>query len=62
MAGYNPPMINVNGVSVPKLEVDWIDAKEQASVGNVRALNAIFNGIDMNIFKLINSCSTTKEA
>ncbi|KAA0056457.1 gag-pol polyprotein [Cucumis melo var. makuwa] len=37
-------MINVNGVSVPKLEVDWTDAKEQASVGNVRALNAIFNG------------------
>ncbi|KAA0060219.1 putative mitochondrial protein [Cucumis melo var. makuwa] len=25
-------------------EVDWTDAEEQASVGNARALNAIFNG------------------
>ncbi|KAA0042306.1 gag-pol polyprotein [Cucumis melo var. makuwa] len=62
MAGYDPPMITVNGVSVPKPEVDWTDAEEQASVGNVRALDAIFNGLDLNIFKLINSCSTAKEA
>ncbi|XP_050942587.1 uncharacterized protein LOC127150004 [Cucumis melo] len=36
--------------------------EEQASVGNARALNAIFNGIDLNGIKLINSCITTKEA
>ncbi|TYK13606.1 gag-pol polyprotein [Cucumis melo var. makuwa] len=62
VAGYDPPMIIVNGVSVPKPEVDWTDAEKQASVGNVRALNAIFNGVDLNVFKLINSCRTTKEA
>ncbi|KAA0056213.1 putative mitochondrial protein [Cucumis melo var. makuwa] len=62
VAGYDPPMITANGVSVPKLEVDWTDAEEQASVGNARARNAIFNGVDLNIFKLINSCSTAKEA
>ncbi|KAA0063428.1 gag-pol polyprotein [Cucumis melo var. makuwa] len=62
VAGYDPFMITVNGVSVPKPEVDWTDAEEQASVGKARALNAIFNGIDLNVFKLINSCSTTKEA
>ncbi|KAA0062576.1 gag-pol polyprotein [Cucumis melo var. makuwa] len=33
----------------------------QASVGNARALNMIFNGVDLNVFKLINSCSTAKE-
>ncbi|KAA0041632.1 gag-pol polyprotein [Cucumis melo var. makuwa] len=38
------------------------DAEEQASVGNPSALNAIFNGVDLNVFKLINSCSTTKDA
>ncbi|KAA0066861.1 gag-pol polyprotein [Cucumis melo var. makuwa] len=59
---YDPPMITVNGVSVPKPEVDWTDAEEQAFVGNVRALNAIFNDVDLNVFKLINSCSTAKEA
>ncbi|TYK13742.1 gag-pol polyprotein [Cucumis melo var. makuwa] len=62
MAGYDPPMITVNGVSVPKPEVDWTDEEKQASVGNARAFNAIFNGFDLNVFKLINSCSTAKEA
>ncbi|KAA0066255.1 gag-pol polyprotein [Cucumis melo var. makuwa] len=45
VAGYDPPMITVNGVSIPKPKVDWTDAEEQASVGNARALNTIFNGI-----------------
>ncbi|KAA0064037.1 gag-proteinase polyprotein [Cucumis melo var. makuwa] len=52
-----PPVLDV-----PKPEVDWTDAEEQASVGNARALNAIFNSVDLNVFKLINSCSTAKEA
>ncbi|KAA0033829.1 gag-pol polyprotein [Cucumis melo var. makuwa] len=62
VAGYDPPMIIVNGVSVPKPEVDWTDAEEQASIGNARAFNKNFNGVDLNVFKLINSCSTAKEA
>ncbi|TYK18161.1 gag-pol polyprotein [Cucumis melo var. makuwa] len=36
--------------------------EEQASIGNARAINAIFNSVDLNVFKLINSCSTAKEA
>ncbi|KAA0050618.1 gag-pol polyprotein [Cucumis melo var. makuwa] len=62
VAGYDPPMITVNGVSISKPEVDWTNAEEQAFVGNARALNAIFNGVDLNVFKLIYSCSTAKEA
>ena len=50
VAGYDPPMITMNGVSVLKPEVDWIDAEEQASVRNARALNTIFNGVDQNVF------------
>ncbi|TYK03068.1 gag-proteinase polyprotein [Cucumis melo var. makuwa] len=45
-----------------KPKVDWTNAAEQASVGNARAINAIFNGVDLNVFKLINSCTTAKEA
>ncbi|KAA0064119.1 gag-pol polyprotein [Cucumis melo var. makuwa] len=56
------PYVTVDGVFVPKPEVDWTDAEEQASVGNARALNAIFNGVDLNVFKFINSCTTAKEA
>ncbi|KAA0040865.1 gag-pol polyprotein [Cucumis melo var. makuwa] len=47
VAGYDPPMITLNGVLVPKPEVDWTDAEEQASVGNARALNPIFNGLQL---------------
>ncbi|KAA0025734.1 gag-pol polyprotein [Cucumis melo var. makuwa] len=62
VAGYEPPMVTMDEVSVLKPEVDWTDVEEQASVGNARAINAIFNGVDLNVFKLINSCTTTKEA
>ncbi|KAA0051783.1 gag-pol polyprotein [Cucumis melo var. makuwa] len=62
VVGYEPPMVNVDGVLVPKLEVDWTDAEIQASFMNARALNAIFNGVDLNVLKLINLCSSAKEA
>ncbi|TYK08776.1 gag-pol polyprotein [Cucumis melo var. makuwa] len=55
VASYEPPMITVDVVSVPKPEVDWTDAEEQASMGNAKALNVIFNGVDLNVFKLKNS-------
>ncbi|KAA0035542.1 gag-pol polyprotein [Cucumis melo var. makuwa] len=55
-------MIIVDGVSVPKSEVDWTDTEEQAFMVNARALNDIFNGVDLNVFMLINSCSSAKEA
>ncbi|KAA0026168.1 gag-pol polyprotein [Cucumis melo var. makuwa] len=29
VVGYEPPMDTVDGVSVPKPEVDWTDAEEQ---------------------------------
>ena len=61
MAGWKPPMITVYDVYVPKSEVDWTDVEEQASIGNARALNAIFNSVDLNVFKLINSYSSAKE-
>ncbi|KAA0038052.1 gag-pol polyprotein [Cucumis melo var. makuwa] len=61
MASYELSMITVDSVSVSKPEVDWTDAEEQALVRNARALNAIFSGVDLNVFKLINFCSTAKE-
>ncbi|TYK11805.1 envelope-like protein [Cucumis melo var. makuwa] len=43
VTGYKPSMITVDGVSVPKPEVDWTNAEEQASIRNARTINAIFN-------------------
>ncbi|KAA0055434.1 gag-pol polyprotein [Cucumis melo var. makuwa] len=32
VAGWKPPMIIIDGNSVPKSEVDWTDDEEQSSV------------------------------
>ncbi|KAA0036709.1 gag-pol polyprotein [Cucumis melo var. makuwa] len=48
-AGWEPPIITVDDQSIPKSELDWTDAEEQFSVENSRALNAIFNSVDLNI-------------
>lgn len=55
-------MVTVDGKFVPKPEEDWTDTEEHESLGNSRALNAIYNGVDLNVFKLINSSITTKDA
>ena len=55
-------MITVDGKLVPKPEEDWMDVEEQKSLGNSRALNTIYNGVDLNVFKLINSNIIAKDA
>lgn len=55
-------MITVDGKYVPKPEDDWTNEEEQESLRNSRALNVIFNVVDLNMFKLINSCVTAKDA
>lgn len=51
-----------DGLTSLKPEVEWIDARDEEALGNSKALNAIFNGMDMNMFRLINTCSVAKEA
>ncbi|KAA0038092.1 gag-pol polyprotein [Cucumis melo var. makuwa] len=58
VVSYEPPTVIVDEVLVPKPEVDWTNVEEQASVGNARVINAIFNGVDLNVFKLISSCTS----
>ncbi|CAM8910641.1 unnamed protein product [Rhodiola kirilowii] len=57
-----PTMANPEGVTVPKREALWTDADEKAAAGNSKALNAIFSGVDENVFKLITECEVAKEA
>ncbi|KAA0055019.1 gag-pol polyprotein [Cucumis melo var. makuwa] len=40
----------------------WTSEEDDAAVGNSRALNALFNVVDPNIFKLINTCKSAKVA
>ncbi|TYK08228.1 gag-pol polyprotein [Cucumis melo var. makuwa] len=40
----------------------WTKDEDDAAVGNSGALNALFIVVDPNIFKLINTCKSTKDA
>ncbi|TYK21887.1 gag-pol polyprotein [Cucumis melo var. makuwa] len=50
------------GQTVRKSELKWTKDEDDATVGNSRALNALFNVVDPNIFKLINTCKSAKVA
>ncbi|CAI8595590.1 unnamed protein product [Vicia faba] len=41
---------------------DWNDEDEKSSEGNSKTLNALFNGVDNNIFRPIRNCNVAKEA
>ncbi|GAA0161968.1 hypothetical protein LIER_18163 [Lithospermum erythrorhizon] len=47
---------------VIKLEVDSTPTKDEPALGNDKALKAIFNVVDQNVFKMISKCTVDKEA
>ena len=51
-----------NKTTILKSEEEWTVAKDESSLANSRALNAIFNGVDKNMFRMIKQCSVAKEA
>ncbi|CAM8986558.1 unnamed protein product [Rhodiola kirilowii] len=57
-----PTMENLTGEAVPKPEALWTEADDKASMGNSKAINAIFSGVDENVMKLIINCEVAKEA
>ncbi|KAK2374735.1 gag-protease polyprotein [Trifolium repens] len=63
VTGWNHPIVSAeDGSSILKGEGDWTPEEETESNNNSKALNAIFNGVDENIFKLINKCTEAKQA
>jgi hypothetical protein len=51
-----------NKTAVLKLEEDWSTAEDELALGNSKALNALFNGVDKNMFRLIKKCTVAKDA
>ena len=51
-----------DGTSTLNPKVDWENAKEDEALGNSKALNATFNGVDKDMFILINTCIESKES
>lgn len=61
--GWKFPMITSEyGSTSLKPEAEWTDTEDEKALGNSKALNSIFNGMDKNMFILINTCSKAKEA
>ncbi|MCI84429.1 gag-pol polyprotein, partial [Trifolium medium] len=44
---------DANGVDTAELkpEEEWTNVEDSLSVGNYKSLNAIFNGVDQNMFR-----------
>ena len=63
VAGWEHPTENdATGKVTRNFELKWTREEDDAAVGHSRALNALFNVINQNIFKLINTCKSAKEA
>src|ERR1044072_1927759 len=65
--GWTPPVVKTTGESSTttieyKKEEDWTKEEEEEAWANSKALNAIFNGVDKNMFRLINTRVVAKEA
>lgn len=51
-------MTDVVGKVSFKPQILWYIVKDEVSLGISHALNAIFNGLDHNAFKVINTCTS----
>lgn len=48
--------------SILKSEAKWTNDEDDEALGNSKVLNVIFNYMDKNMFRLINTCSEAREA
>ncbi|CAM8956815.1 unnamed protein product [Rhodiola kirilowii] len=63
LRGWTEPMMNnLTGEPVPKPEALWTEDEDKDSMGNSKAMNAIFSVVNENVMKLIINCEVAKEA
>ncbi|CAM8934325.1 unnamed protein product [Rhodiola kirilowii] len=63
LKGWTEPMMNnLTREPIAKPEALWTEEEDKASMGNSKALNAIFSAVDENVMKLIINCEVAKEA
>ena len=46
-----------NRIDVLKPEEEWTGAEDELALGNSKALNGLFNGVDKNMFRLMKQCT-----
>ncbi|MCI34362.1 gag-pol polyprotein, partial [Trifolium medium] len=65
LKGWDHPKIkDANGVDTAELkpEEEWSATEDTLALGNSKALNVLFNGVDKNMFRLIKNCTVAKDA
>ncbi|WJX56910.1 hypothetical protein P8452_42523 [Trifolium repens] len=65
LRGWEHPKVkDANGVDNEELkpDKDWTPAEDTLALGNNKALNALFNGVDKNMFRFIKQCTVAKDA
>lgn len=65
MKGWEHPVVldkDGNKTTVLKPEDEWTLPEDELSLANSKALNALFNGVDKNMFRLIKKCDVAKDA
>ena len=65
LKGWKHPVtldVDGNRTEVLKPEEEWIAAEDELARGNSKALSALFNGVDKNMFRLIKNCTVAKDA
>ncbi len=58
----HPTVTDKDGNVSLKPEGNWTKAEDELALGNHKALNALYNGVDKNMFRLIKRCTEAKEA
>ena len=63
LEGWDHPTVkDKDGNESLKPEEDWSDEEDELALGNSKALNALFNGVDKKMSRLIDTCIVAKEA
>jgi len=59
--GPHIPSVVVNGVSIPKLEMDWDENDIKQFEINAKVMNLFYYALDHSEFNRISTCMSTKE-
>ncbi|KAK2378545.1 putative mitochondrial protein [Trifolium repens] len=65
LSGWEAPVVidkDGNKTNVLKAELEWTKEEQELSTYNSKAINALFNGVDRSMFRLIKKCVVAKEA
>ncbi|CAJ2662359.1 unnamed protein product [Trifolium pratense] len=63
--GWEPPVvIDKDGKKIDEIKPtkDYSKDEDDLALGNSKALNSIFNGVDINMFRLVKRCTVAKHA